>query len=139
MEHNRILFDLIKKHKWKEFSNYLKNNEDIDINIRDESDNYLINYAIIFNHLDTVSMLIHRGSRLDITDAEGKSILYIPIKYNYVKILSLLLHFNKTNIGISLTDILDSNNNIPLHYAIKSKNNKIIKLLLQYFLRYIFP
>nr|QBK89057.1 MAG: ankyrin repeat protein [Mimivirus LCMiAC02] len=130
MEHNRILFDLIKKHKWDDFSNYLKNNEDIDVNIRDNSNNYLIHYAIIYNHKNTVSMLIHRGSRLDITDSNGRSILYIPIKHNYVDILSLLLYFNKTNIGISLVDIVDKNNNIPLHYAINTKSIKIIKMLL---------
>ena len=128
MEHNRILFDLIKKHKWDDFSNYLKNNEDIDVNIRDNSNNYLIHYAIIYNHKNTVSMLIHRGSRLDITDSNGRSILYIPIKHNYVDILSLLLYFNKTNIGISLVDIVDKNNNIPLHYAINTKSIKIIKM-----------
>ena len=130
MEHNRILFDLIKKHKWNDFSNYLKNNEDVDVNIRDNSNNYLIHYAIIYNHKDTVSILIHRGSRLDITDSNGRSILYIPIKHNYIDILSLLLYFNKTNIGISLVDIVDKNNNIPLHYAINTKNIKIIKMLL---------
>ena len=131
MEHIRILFNLIKKHKWKDFAEYLKKNEDVDVNIRDTSNNYLIHYAIIFNHMDIISLLIHRGSRLDITDADGRSILYTPIKYNYVKTISLLLHFNKTNIGISMIDIIDSKNNIPLHYAIKSKNINIIKLLLE--------
>ena len=132
MENNRILFSLIKSHKWVEFADFLKENDDIDVNIRDNSGNYLINYAITFNHKETVSLLIHHGSRLDIIDAEGRSILYTPIKYEYIDVLNLLLYFNTTNIGISLTDISDNNGNIPLHYAIKTQNIKIINILLQF-------
>ncbi len=131
MEHNRILFTLIKEHKWKDFLNYLKNNEDIDVNIRDNNNNYLIHFAIIFNHIDTVSMLISRGSRLDIIDSDNRTILYTPIKYGYIKILNLLLHFNKINIGISLIDMVDKKGNIPLHYAINTKNIDVVKLLLK--------
>ena len=71
MKHNRILFSLIKKHKWKEFTEYIKANENINVNIRDSSNNYLIHYAIMFNHINTVSLLIHRGSRLDIKQASN--------------------------------------------------------------------
>src|SRR3989304_5394862 len=130
MEQNKYLFKLIKDNKWNEFIEYLKDKEDIDVNIRDNIDNYLINYAIISNNKDAVSILIHRGSRLDITDSDGRSILFNPIKYNFIKILQLLLHFNKTNIGISLVDIKDKNENIPIHYAIKFKNIEAIELLL---------
>ena len=78
---------MIKDHQWDKFIEYLKNNEDVDVNIRDSTDNYLINYAIIFNKIDAVSILIYRGSRLDITDNDGRSILYIPIKYGFNKII----------------------------------------------------
>jgi len=132
MNTNIMLFDLIKDHQWDKFIEYIKNNEDIDVNIRDSTDNYLINYAIIFNKIEAVSILIHRGSRLDITDNDGRSILYIPIKFGFNKILDLLLHFNQTNIGISLIDIRDKNENIPLHYAIYSKNIHAVKILLDY-------
>ena len=132
MNTNIMLFDLIKDHQWDKFIEYVKNNEDIDVNIRDSTDNYLINYAIIFNKIDAVSILIHRGSRLDITDNDGRSILYVPIKFGFNKILELLLHFNQTNIGISLIDIRDKNDNIPLHYAIYNKNIHAVKLLLEY-------
>ena len=36
------LFNLIKKHKYDEFIEYLNKNEDIDINEKDVSGNYLI-------------------------------------------------------------------------------------------------
>lgn len=132
MNTNIILFDMIKEHQWEKFIEYLKSNEDVDVNIRDDTDNYLINYAILFNKIDAVSILIHRGSKLDITDNDGRSILYVPIKYGFNKILDLLLHFNETNIGISLIDIKDRNENIPLHYAIHNKNNYAIETLLEY-------
>ncbi len=132
MENSKILFEFIKEHKWDEFIKYIKENEHMDVNMRDISNNYLINYAILFNKIDAVSLLIHSGSKLDITDNEGRSILYVPIKYGFLKILNLLLHFNKTNIGISLIDIKDKNNNIPIHYAIQSKNIDAVKMLLEY-------
>lgn len=131
MDNVKILFNLVKQNKWDEVLDFLKNNDDIDVNIRDNSNNYLINYAIINNNIAAVSLLIHKGSRLDITDNDGRSILYVPIKYNFDKILDLLIHFNKINIGISLIDIKDKNGHIPLHYAIIFKNINAIKILLE--------
>lgn len=131
MDKVQILFDLIKDKKFDEFTRYLKRNEEIDVNIRDNNGNYLINFAILFNNIDSVSLLINRGSKLDMTDSDGRSILYNVIKYNYTKLLILLLAFNKTNIGISLVDIQDKNGNIPLHYAMKYSNKTIIKDLIE--------
>jgi len=130
MNQNEYLFELIKTHKWTDIVDFLKKNEDYDVNIRDEGNNYLINYAILFNKVDIVSLLIHRGSKLDITDNDGRSILYIPIKFNYYELIQLLLHFNESYIGISLIDMYDKNGNIPLHYGIIHKNEKAVSLLL---------
>jgi ankyrin repeat protein len=130
MNNIRLLFDLIKKHKWDDVITKIKENEDIDINIRDDTGNYLINYAILFNKIEVVSILIYNGAKLDITDNDGRSILYIPIKYGFSKILNLLLHFNKTNIGISLIDIQDKNINVPVHYAIFTNNMTSLKMLI---------
>jgi len=126
MERNEIMFDLVRKQKWDEVVSMLKDYDNLDTNIRDNNNNYLITYAVLFNKIDVVSLLIHKGSKLDVRDADGRSILFICIKYGYNDILELLLHFNKTHIGISLVDIQDKNGNIPLHYAIQSKNLKAI-------------
>jgi ankyrin repeat protein len=131
MEDIKTLFHFAKNNMWDKFVDILKNNEDIDVNIRDESNNYLINYAIVQNRIDAVSALINRKSNLDMTDQDGRSILFIPIKYNYNEIVKLLLYFNKINIGILLVDMKDKNNNIPLHYAINFKNKDAIKLLIE--------
>jgi ankyrin repeat protein len=131
MEHNKVLFNYVKKNMWAEFIEYLKNNDDIDVNIRDNTYNYLINYTIIMNNIDALSLLIHRGAKLDMVDQDGRSILFLPIKLGFIDVLKLLLHFNKITIGISLVDMKDVKGNIPLHYAITFKNIEAVNLLIK--------
>lgn len=126
------LFDLIKNHKWKEFTTLLTSNDDIDINIRDDQNNYLITYAVTFNKKDIIKLLLERDAKIDIVDLDERSLLYIPIKYNYIDVLKLLLETNKNNIGISIIDMRDRNHKIPLHHAINMKNIDAVKLLLEY-------
>ncbi len=104
---------------------------DIDLNMKDDNNNYLLNYLIVSNKYDLIEKLLKiEGIKIDIFDSDNKSILYIPIKYNYKKVFNLLLEYNKTSIGISICDIKDNNNNIALHYAIKNKNVYFIEELL---------
>ena len=131
MEKNIILFDLIKNNKWDEFIKYLEKNKNIDVNIRDINGNYLISVAVLLNNTEAIKLLINRGSRLDIIDNEGRSILYIPIKYVYKELFNNLLEYNNKIVGISLTDVKDNFNNIPLHYAIKNKNEYFTTKLLE--------
>lgn len=131
MEHNKILFNLIKNNEFQQFKSYVENNENIDLNLRDENGNYLIIYAILKNKIDLVKILINRDSRIDIMDQEGRSLLYLPIKYGYNDIIKLLLDFDKTSIGISLVNIRDKYDNIPLHYSVFFKNIEAVQLLIQ--------
>lgn len=130
MNDNKILFDYIKSHKWDKVKQYLKLNKEIDVNIRDKNNNYLITYAIMFNKLNITNVLIENGSRIDILDNNHKSILNIPIKFNYNDIFDLLISHNDKIIGESIIDIYDNDGNIPLHYAIKYENIHAIKNLL---------
>jgi ankyrin repeat protein len=131
-KNNYNLFELAKAHKWTEFYNYLNKDEsNIDVNIRDEQNNYLITYAIIFNKPDVVKLLIEKGARIDIVDSEERSVLFMAIKFNFIDIIKLFLLYNKSLIGISILDIRDRNQNILLHYAIILKNLEIVKLLLE--------
>jgi ankyrin repeat protein len=137
LKDNNVLFDMIKNHKWIEIIDFFKKNahqplELLDVNIRDNSNNYLIEYAIIFNKKSIVQLLLDRGSRIDMRDSDGKCIVFIPIKYNYMDILDLLLDYNVSNIGISLIEIADKAGHIPLHYAILFRNKHAIELLLKY-------
>jgi len=128
------LFELIKINDWEQFANIINNDKDnlIDLNLRDQFDNYLINYAIINNKPLIVDLLISHGSKIDMTDENGRTLLYIPIKYNFFTIIEILLKYNKNNIGLSIVDIQDQNYNTALHHAINSKNIEIVKLLLKY-------
>jgi ankyrin repeat protein len=124
------LFRFLKSHNYDGFYNLLEDNDDIDVNYQDDNGNYLIQYAILFNKKELVTLLINRGARLDVTDFDGRSIIYTAVKYNYIEILDLLLHFNNINIGVSLIDIQDKLGNIPLHYGIFSKNVKACQMLI---------
>ena len=134
MEVYKLLFDYAKNQKWDNFINELKNIDDehLDINIKDNDNNYLISYAIIYNKIDIVKLLIDKNAKIDILDKDGVSILYIPIKYNFNEILLLLLEANKKTIGISILDIKTQNDKIALHYAILMKNEYATDILLTY-------
>lgn len=127
---NAKLFDLLKKHKWDEFIKYINSVDHIDLNIRDDQNNYLLTYAILYNKPDIVKLLVERDARIDILDNEDRSILYIAIKYDYQEIIDMLLEYNKNNIGILLFDIRDRNNHVPIHYTIVFNNvTALLKLL----------
>jgi ankyrin repeat protein len=129
------IFVEIKKKNFKKVYEIIEKDEHFDVNMVDTDDEYgnsLLVYAINYNEINLVKLLIERNVRLDVFDSESKSILYHVIKFNYIDILELLLESNKTNIGISLVDIRDKKKNISLNYAIKFKNLTAIKLLLKY-------
>ena len=128
---NKKLFSLLKSHKIEKFIDIIKSSQtDYDLNIRDETSNYLITYVIIYNKLDILKILFEKGARIDVLDSEGRPILFYPIKYGYNDILDYLLDINKDNIGINIIDIKDKKDKISLHYAIQNKNIYAIKKLL---------
>jgi len=134
MEEEINLFEYIRSDKINELIILLNdpNITNLDVNVTDINGNYLLVYAIMNNNLKLINALISRGATLDITDSDGKSILFIPIKYHYNKVLQILLEHDKNIIGISLTEIKDKEGFIGLHYAIVFKNIDAIKILLEY-------
>ena len=130
MESKKV-FDLISSHRWNDIISIIKNNKYIDLNIRDNSSYYLINYAIMFNNYNFVKLLIDRNCKLDIIDREGHNIYYLPIKFNYINILELLLSKTK-HIGLSLYEMYDSDGLYPIHHAVTFKNLDAVKLLAKY-------
>lgn len=133
VEKYQLLFKFLKEHNWNKCIEYINNiDSSFDINVRDVQQNYFLTYAIIFNKIDIVSLLINKGAKIDITDQEDHSILYIPIKFGYNDILEILLKANSENIGVSIVDVKDKQQKIPLHYAIVLKNLDAVKLLMKY-------
>lgn len=127
---NTNVFNLISLQKWNEIIKMINKNDNFDINIRDNSSYYLINYAIMFNNFDLVQLLIKRNCKLDILDEDNRNILFLPIKFGYNSILELILKNN--NIGVDIDEIKDNNGFNAIHYTIIFKNFDALKLFKKY-------
>jgi ankyrin repeat protein len=129
MEINKKIFDMVQEYKWNEIMNNIKNT---DINIRNTNGLYLIYYFILFNQYNYIQTILSQEPVIDYTDSEGKTILYIPIKFYYNNIVDKLLEYNKNNIGVNIIDIQDNDHNTPLHYSITFNNIYAFEKLLEY-------
>ena len=125
------IFNLIKLQDWNSLKNIIEHN-DIDYNIKDPSGMYLLEYLIIFNKIDIITLLFDKNIRIDILDEHKRSILYSVIKFSYIDILKLLLDKNKELIGINILEIKDNTEDIALFYAIRLSNMECIKIILDY-------
>jgi len=126
-----IIFDLIKNHEWEKLITKISSSDtDFDVNIKDQTNNYIIIYAVIYNQISLVKKLYEHNARIDILDADEKSILYYPIKFSYDSMLEFLLQLNKDTIGINILEIKDKTYKTALHYAIiKNFKSTIIELI----------
>ena len=124
------MFRLLRNHQDDKFLEYLDKNPSLDLNYRDNQENHIITYAIRFNKPNIVQELLNRGARYDVVDRAGRSILYDAIESDFIDVLKVVLDHSQNAVGIMITDIRDSNGNIPIHYAIKFKNLKAIQLLI---------
>jgi ankyrin repeat protein len=128
MDINTQLFDYISKQDWDSMKKLIQDSDEVDLNIRDESNNYLIQYIIIYNKVDLIDIFIEKKCKIDIIDNDGKCLLFYAIKYNYSKLVEKLLDINY--IGFPIAELKDKNKNYPIHYAIMYNNKNIIELLL---------
>lgn len=126
------LFDFAKKNLWDDFKKIILENDKLNLNIRDDNNNYLINFIILNNKIDILELFLEKKCKIDVIDSDNKSILYIPIKFDYHEIVDLLLKYDSSIIGISNTEIKDNNGNYPIHYTILCKNLKMLKLFKKY-------
>lgn len=125
------IFDLVKQRNWKDLVKLIKTTE-IDLNIKDNSGTWLLEYVVLFNQIELVVILLDKNVRIDITDDDSKSILYGVIKFSYTDILVKFLEKNENSIGKSILELKDSNQNIPLFYAIKLFNIECVKIILNW-------
>jgi len=131
MNKEKVLFEYIKNHQYDKLINAIKSDIKYDLNEVDESGVHLIQYAILFRQRDIVALLISKNCKLDILDSDGRSIFFVPIKFGYNEIVSLLINFSNVVVGVPLLEMLDSYSNIPLHYAIMFNRYNTIKEMLQ--------
>ena len=127
------LFKYLKESKWDKFKNYIDENVDEDYNIYDNNYNYLLHYIINYNKYDLLNFFLEKIEtiKLDILDTDERTILYVPIKYNYMNIIKLLLKISEKIIGIPIIDLRDKNGYTALHYTIIFKNLELFKILIE--------
>jgi ankyrin repeat protein len=129
-KYNIQIFQYVKAEQWDLLLEFiLKNN--IDYSIRDNSNIYLLEYAINFNKIEIVKALLNRDIRIDILDENNRSLLYTIIKFSYIEILKLFIEKNKDTISLNIFEIKDKEGNTALFYAIKFNNIEIVKLILE--------
>ena len=126
------IFKLLKLKKFNKVKQIIEDNTDIDLNIFDELNNYLIYYIVLYDQIDILKIILKRDIRLDVLDNNGRTILYTPIKFNFVKSLEILLQYNKELIGISIIDMKDKFSLTALHYCVILNNLNCFKILMNY-------
>ena len=125
------IFISIKNHDWEKVDEYISDKRS-NLIITDNYGNSLILYLVMFNKPELLKKCIGRNIKLDNVDEYGRSILFIPIKYNYSDIFDILIILNnKDSIGESIFTIQDNSGKTAIHYAIEYKNNYFIKEILK--------
>ena len=133
---NNIIF-LFKNKNYKKIINIIKNSEIIDLDIKDENNNYFINYLVNNNNLKLLKIIFKLcikksiNLRIDILDNDDRIILYNCIKFNYIDMLNEILLYNKSCIGLSIINIKDKLGNIALYYSIIFNNYNAFIILLE--------
>lgn len=131
LNNNEIIFSLIYDQKWSELEKFIKQtNISIDVNMQDKNNNYIIQLLVLYNKHELLKYFYEKNIRIDVYDIDGKSLLYIPIRFNYYHLIESLLDYNKKVVGITITDLKDVYNKYPIFYAIDFKKNDIAKLIL---------
>ena len=75
MSINITLFKLLKNHEWDKFKELIDKTTELDLNIRDNSNNYLLQYVILYNKPDLVDLLLNKDARIDINDSDFTRLL----------------------------------------------------------------
>jgi ankyrin repeat protein len=117
------IFKLIISDKNDKIDEIILNIEknDLNINLRDKNNTYLIEYAINYNNIKLIDFLLKKNTKIDFINNEGRSIFYNITKY-YNNILKLIYDYVKTNPSVIIYNITDNYKNIPLHYSIIFNN-----------------
>lgn len=127
---NNKIFNLVKKKEYEKLFNFIKDDDSLNLDIPDNNYNHLIDYLIIDEKIEIIEYLLkNKKILLDYLDSENKSILLKPIKFNKKKILELIVNNDKTNIGVSILEKIDSKGYTCLFYCIIYNNLEAFKYL----------
>ena len=118
-QNNTNIFKFFQENELNKFFNYIKDNKDeLDLDIYDDKNIYIVQYIINLNRPDILEYIFDNFEvRIDILDNDGRNLLYYPIKFNFTKIIDLVLMKNKKTIGVDILDIRDKMGFTSLHYC----------------------
>jgi ankyrin repeat protein len=123
------LFKLIKEKNYSKFISALKE-DNIDLDIKDEYGNYLIEYILNTENLELIKKTLENQISLDIIDSNGNTLLYNLIKLNKLDILKIIIENSFSQIGINLLDKKDSKGKTAIHYCIYFNNTDAFKFII---------
>jgi len=126
------LIHFVKNDKDEQFLEYILSIDKslLDLNLKDDTGNYLIFIAVVKNKKKIVQKLIEYHIKLDSLDIDGYGLLYYPIKYGFNELFDILIETDKQSIGFSLVNMKDNKGGTPLLYALKYKNEYALQELL---------
>tara|TARA_A100001015_G_scaffold321056_1_gene449881 strand:- start:453 stop:2603 length:2151 start_codon:yes stop_codon:yes gene_type:complete len=124
------LFDKIQEKNYDEVITYIKQNPEIELNIQDKFNNYLIEYILNTNNIKLIKFVLLKDIMLDFVDNNGTTLLYNIIKFNKIEILELLIKSNEQQIGINILDKKDIRGRTSLHYCVIFNNFDAFKIIL---------
>ncbi|XP_078375252.1 uncharacterized protein LOC144658662 isoform X2 [Oculina patagonica] len=97
------------------------------VNIHDGEGRSPFLNAVAFGHIDSAMVLLKLGADVNSTDLLMKNCVHIAVENEHLKLLAMLLESYSGTKNLYKTDLWDR---VPLHYAAKSKDIKILELVL---------
>lgn len=121
------LFEAIRKGNEQEVDKYIANKG--NLNIVEEDGLTPLNFALVLNNDAIALKLIDVGSNVFTFDKDGKSPFLRAIFYNRVRDNSKVIRAILDK-GIDVNAVIDSDNDTPLHAAVRYASPEIVQLLL---------
>ena len=80
--------------------------------------------AVAAGHVESARILLKRGADISAADLLMKTCVHIAVENEHLKMLAMLLETRPGAKNLNKKDLLDR---VPLHYAAKTKDNKVTK------------
>lgn len=102
-----------------------------DVNVRDSVGLYPIQHIVDAQQIELVTLIVEvGGAHIDVIDADGRSLLYTPIRKHWNDMIVELLRLSAQSVGRPVVQITDGVGQSPLHWAIRSGNVNSLPLLI---------
>ena len=121
------LFKLIKSKDEDKIIKFIEKNPNFDYNVKSSNNIYLIFMIIVFNLKKVFDKLIDLNISLDVLDEDGRSILYYIIKLNHLELLTRVLKYYESFVGIPIFNLKDNFGLSILHYCVLFNNLKVLE------------